>query len=100
MSEFRKHLNEQLKAPEFRAEYEALEPEFTIIQAMIDARRNNGLTQTQLAAKTGIDQSDISRIESGEANPSLSTLKRLADGMDMRLKLVFLPKDDNQVVQV
>ena len=100
MSEFRQYLNEQLKDPEFRAEYEALEPEFAIIQAMIDARKNNGLTQTQLAAKTGIDQSDISRIETGEANPSLNTLKRLAAGMGMKLKLEFLPVDENRIPQV
>jgi len=91
MSEWKEFLNEELKNPELRAEYEALEPEFEIVRAMLIARRDAGLTQTQLAAKTGIDQSDISRIESGDANPSLNTLKRLAAGMDMKLKLVFLP---------
>ena len=40
----------------------------------------------------GIDQSDISKIETGNANPSLSTLKRLAEGMDMILRLEFIPK--------
>jgi ribosome-binding protein aMBF1 (putative translation factor) len=82
-------LNKKMKEPRFCAEYEALEPEFAIIQAMIDARKNSGLTQQQLSEKTGIDQSDISRIENGEANPSLRILKRLASGMDMRLKLEF-----------
>jgi transcriptional regulator with XRE-family HTH domain len=91
MTSFDNFLKEQLKDPEFRSEYEALEPEFTIIQAMLEARKNAGLTQKQLAERTGIAQSDISRIETGEANPSLSTLKRLASGMDMRLKLEFLP---------
>ena len=91
MSEWKEYLNEKLKDPEFRAEYEALEPEFEIIRAMLIARREAGITQTQLAAKTGIDQSDISRIENGDANPSLNTLKRLAEGLNMRLKLEFLP---------
>ena len=91
MSEWRDYLNEKLKDPEFRAEYEALEPEFEIVRAMLIARRETGITQTQLAAKTGIAQSDISRIENGDANPSLNTLKRLAAGMDMKLKLEFLP---------
>jgi transcriptional regulator with XRE-family HTH domain len=93
MSEWKKFVKEELKDPELRAEYEALEPEFSVILAIIEARKNTGLTQTQLAVKTGIDQSDISKIERGEANPSLNTLKRLADGMDMRLKLEFLPID-------
>ncbi len=98
MSEWKEFLNEQLKDPELREEWEALEPEFAIVQAMIDARKNTGLTQKQLSDKTGIDQSDISRIESGEANPSLKTLKRLAAGMDMRLRLEFLPLPETQSI--
>ena len=43
---------DQMKDPEFRAEYEALEPEFAIIQAMIDARKNTGVTQKELSEKT------------------------------------------------
>ncbi len=92
MSEWKDFLNEQLQDQVLREEWDALEPEFTIVQAMIDARKNTGLTQKQLSDKTGIDQSDISRIESGEANPSLKTLKRLASGMGMRLRLEFLPQ--------
>ena len=84
-------LAERMKEPEFRAEYEALEPEFAIVKAMIDARKESGLTQKQLSEKTGIAQGDISKIEKGEANPSLRTLKRLASGMGMKLKLEFLP---------
>ena len=89
MRTFEDALTEQMKDPEFRAEYEALEPEFAILQAMIDARTKNGLTQKQLSQKSGIAQGDISKIERGEANPSLKTLKRLASGMDMKLKLQF-----------
>ena len=91
MSDFKEFLNEQLEDPEFRREYDALEPEFAIIQAIIDARKSSGLTQKALANKTGINQGDISKIESGTANPSLKTLKRLANGMDMMLKIEFLP---------
>ena len=78
---FRETLNEQLKDPEFRAEWEALEPERQIIRAIIDGREANDLTQKQLAEATGITQADISRLENGTANPSLRTLKRLASGM-------------------
>ena len=94
IDEFDEFLAEQLKDPEFKAEYEALEPEFAIVQAMIDARKTSGLTQQQLAEKTGIAQGDISKIESGDANPSLKTLKRLAAGMGTRLKLEFLPTEE------
>jgi transcriptional regulator with XRE-family HTH domain len=97
MSAFKEFLKEQLQDPEFRAEYEALEPEFAIVRAMIEARKNTGLTQKQLSEKTGIDQGDISRIESGDGNPTLSTLKRLATGMGMTLKLEFLPSESQGV---
>ena len=63
-------LEEQLKDPEIREEYEALQPEYAAIQAMIDARVRSGMTQKELSEKTGIAQGDISRIERGNANPA------------------------------
>ena len=91
MSEFREFLDEQLQDPEFKEEWDALEPEFAIVQAIIDARKISGLTQKQLSERTGIAQADISRLENGNANPSLSTLKRLASAMDMTLRIEFTP---------
>ena len=77
--------------PALKAEYDALEPEYDIIQTLIDARKRQHLTQKQLSEKTGITQADISRIENGTRNPSLEMMKRLARGMGMVLKLEFLP---------
>lgn len=91
MSRFNEYLSEKMGDPEFKAEYDALEPEFAIIQAMIDARKQLGLTQKQLSEKTGIAQADISKLENGNANPSLKTLQRLAHGMGMNLKIEFIP---------
>lgn len=85
-------LEQELKDPDFKREWEALEPEFNIIRAMVAARKNSCLTQMQLAKKTGIDQADISRLETGNANPTISLLQRLAEGMDMQLKIEFVPK--------
>ena len=90
MRRFEDYLNEKLKDPEFKKEYDALEPEFAIIQAMIDARKESGLTQKDLSERTGIAQSDISKLERGNANPSLRTLQRLAEGMGMKLKIEFV----------
>ena len=90
MIKFEDLLKEQLKNPDFKKEYEALEPEFAIIQAMIDARKNTGITQKQLSEKTGIAQADISKLENGNANPSLKTMQRLASGMGMKLKVEFV----------
>lgn len=89
---FRKTLNEQLGDPEFKKEWDALEPVRQIIRAMLEGRERAALTQQELAAATGITQADISRLENGTANPSLRTLKRLASGMGMRLKLEFVPR--------
>ena len=91
MTKFNDYLNEQMKDPAFKEEWDALEPEFTIMQAMIDARKVSGLTQKQLSERTGIAQADISKLESGNANPSLKTLQRLAAGMGMKVKVEFLP---------
>lgn len=91
-AKFDDFLQEQLQNPEFKKEYEELQPERAIIQAIIDARKNAGLTQKELAERTGIAQGDISKLERGNANPSVRTLKRLADGMGMSLKIEFLPK--------
>ncbi len=67
MMNFDDFLNTQMKDPKFKKEYDALEPEFEIIQAMIDARKDAGLTQQELAKRTGIAQSDISKLERGNA---------------------------------
>lgn len=92
--DFNTYLQEQLKDPEFRAEYEALEPEFAIMRAMVEARKRTGMTQKDLAAATGIYQGDISKMERGCGNPSLKTLQRLAAGMGMTLKLEFVPQSN------
>lgn len=86
MSNFNDYFNEQMQNPEFKKAYDALEPEFAIIRAMIDARKESGLTQKELSEKTGITQGDISKLERGNGNPSIRTLKRLAEAMGMRLK--------------
>ena len=90
MSDFRNYLNELLQRPSFKAEWDTLQPELTIAQAMIDARKESGLTQKQLSERTGIAQADISKLERGNANPSLRTLQRLAAGMGMNIRIEFV----------
>ena len=62
------------------------------ISVMKTMLAQDGLTQKELAERTGIAQGDISKLEKGNANPSLKTLKRLADGMGMTLKIAFEPQ--------
>ena len=82
-----------LKDPDVMNEYLALEPEIKIIKALLDARNSQHLTQKELSLKTGIKQSEISKIENGTRNPSIKLLQRLADGMNMTLKISFVPKN-------
>ena len=88
---FDDYLQEQLKDPEFKKEWDDIQPEMDIIRAMIDARIEQNLTQKELATRTGIDQADISKLENGTRNPSLKLLKKLASGLGMQLKIEFVP---------
>ncbi|WP_277250834.1 helix-turn-helix domain-containing protein [Peptoniphilus vaginalis] len=89
MRTYNDYKKEILKNDEIKSEYDALAPEYDIIEAMIIARNNLNLTQKDLSEKTGINQADISRIENGTRNPSLKMLKKLANGLGMQLKLEF-----------
>ena len=92
MSSYLKYRDEALKSDqELKAEYDALAPEYDIIQTIIDARKSLNITQKELFEKTSITQADISRIGNGTRNPSLNMIKRLADGMGMVLKARICP---------
>ena len=58
-----------------------------VAQAVATARAQSDLSQTQLAALTGIDQSDLSKIERGVSNPSVSTLERIAKALGGNLQI-------------
>ena len=94
-AKYRKHLDfevwekEALKDPAFKAEYDRLQPEFAVINAIFEARREKGITQKDLAEKIGTKQSVISRLESGKANPSIAFLKKLAAALNTKLEIKF-----------
>ena len=90
---FDQFFDEQLKDPEFRKEWEYLQPERNITRAMLDTRISHDFTRKELSEYTGISLTDISKLENGTRNPSLKLLKRLADGMGMTLKIEFVPKE-------
>ena len=96
MKSLNEFFDQQMKIPEFKKEYEKIQPEMDIIRAIVDARVSQNLTQKELAEKTGINQADISKLENGTRNPSLKLLQRLADGMGMILKIEFIPKSKAQ----
>ena len=92
MSDLQDLTNELMKDQEFKKEYELIQPEIDITRAILEARIQAGLTQSQLSERSGISQADISRLEKGTRNPSLALLKRLADALDSTLRIEFVPK--------
>lgn len=83
---------EWMKDPKFVKAYEDLQPEFAVIQAVIDARVKKNLTQKALAKKMKTGQAVVSRLESGKVKPSIALLQRLADAIDSKLEIRFIPR--------
>ncbi|MEX2128574.1 MAG: helix-turn-helix transcriptional regulator [Xanthobacteraceae bacterium] len=79
------------REPAFRRAYNALEDEFTLAAALIDARSYAGLSQEDVADRMRTAQQTVSRLEGGHANPSLRTLRRFAEATGTRLNISFLP---------
>lgn len=80
-----------LKDPEFVAEYEALEEEFSLAEALIKARGEADMTQEEVAAAMGTTQAVIARLESGRNMPSTRTLQRFAKATGSKLRISFEP---------
>jgi DNA-binding XRE family transcriptional regulator len=89
-SDFQRRLAEDLKDPEFKKEWDALELEYQIQAALMQARIDADMTQAELAKKSGVRQSNISRIESGAVLPRLDTLETLARAMGKRLQISMI----------
>lgn len=78
--------------PGVKRAYEDLQPEFAIVQALIDARVKKKISQEDLARKMGTGQAVISRLENANASPSLSLIKRLANALNLKVELKFSPR--------
>ena len=90
MSDYRKSLEKNMKDPEFKKEWDDLELEYQVQAELIRARLECNMTQAELAKKSGIRQSNISRIENGNAIPRLDTLEALAMAMGKSLKISMI----------
>ncbi len=88
----KEYKEKRMQNPAFAHAYDEMQPEMNVIRAMIDARISQNLTQKELSERTGIAQTEISKLENGTRNPSIKLLQRLADGMDMVLNVTFTPK--------
>lgn len=77
-----------MKDPEYKDVYDAMEDEFRLIEMMIDARREQNMTQAQLAKKLGMQQAAIARLEAGTSNPTYKTLARVAKALDKKIAFI------------
>ena len=92
MSDLKKYLNQQLKNKEFKKEWDNLQPDMELIRTIVKARVDKNITQKELSIKTGINQADISKIETGTRKLSLKILEKIADALDMAIRIEFIPR--------
>lgn len=92
----KEYKEKRMQDPNFSQAYIELQPEMNVIRALIDARVSMNMTQKELSEKTGIAQTEISKLENGTRNPSIKLLQRLADGMGMVLTINFTPKKSSE----
>ncbi len=90
MDDFSRYLEQQLKNPEFKEEWDSSKPEYELMRLLVLARSKNNMTQAELAKKTGIRQSNISRIENGKCSPNLETLIKLAKGLNKKIQIQII----------
>ena len=80
-------LAENMKDPEFAAAYAEADAEYSVLEAMLKARLEAGLTQAEVAARAGTTQSAIARLEGGRVSPTVETLRTYAKAVGKRLKV-------------
>jgi ribosome-binding protein aMBF1 (putative translation factor) len=83
------HREAKAEGPEAVAELKYLRERFRLARRFAEARQKRGWTQKKLAEKTGLNQSEISTLESGQANPTYRTLQTLAAALGGKIELVI-----------
>ena len=89
LPKFSDFYNKLIKDPKFSKAYNELEPEYILINAIIDSRIKKNISQKELAKRLGTGQSAVSRLESGNYNPSFKFLQKLAKALDSKLVIEF-----------
>jgi len=88
-------IKKMLDAPAVKAEYDALEDGFTLLDELLKARRRANMTQADVAKAMNTKAPAVARIESGggskEHSPSIATLRRYAEAVGCKLKISFEP---------
>lgn len=86
---FEEMKSDMLKDEEFKIEYEKLKPRYETIEQIIRMRREQNITQAELAKRVGTQKSNISRLESGNYNPSLDFLVKIAESLGKKISVTI-----------
>lgn len=89
MESYKRLKAQLLKNKEFRKAYDALGPEFALVEMLIEKRLKSGFTQAELARRVGTKQSAIARLESGNSNPTVAFLEKIAKALDAKLVIAL-----------
>jgi len=92
-------LKRALADPEFKREYEALEPEFELRRALVYLRQSMNLTQQELAELVKTKQEYVSRIERGHVEMSISYLAKMVRALDADLEITLRPKSGEEPIR-
>ena len=95
MTDVRELHKEWMKNPEYRAAHAASQPQYDLISALIGARAGAGIDQDELAERMGIHVTAIMRLEGWNSNPSVKTLRRVAEATGTKLEISFVADDKN-----
>lgn len=90
MDDFDRYLKEQMKDTDFQKEWDENEARHQRMMMVLRARNEEHLMQSELAERSGLRQSNISRIEKGQAMPSMAALAKTAHGLGKRLEIRFI----------
>lgn len=86
---FEQMKQEMFEDERFKSEYDKLRPRYEAISQIIAARKEQNITQEELARRVGTQKSNISRLESGNYNPSLDLLIKIAKALGKNLNIQF-----------
>jgi DNA-binding XRE family transcriptional regulator len=96
MIPFERVLEEHLRDPEFRAEWERLAPARAVAISLVAYRADHGLTQTALGRLLDMSQPAIARLEAGDHLPTLPTLLRLSEMLGLEILVTMMPPGREQ----
>lgn len=90
MSDLREHLARELENSDFKREWDDQASEREVARCIVEARLAEGLSQKELAERSGLKQSNLCRLENGNGNPSVETLEKIARGLGRKLRISFV----------